>query len=175
MARPELSPDLHALKGTEPQPRKPNVIPLALLAGRPKCPRTLSKAARMEWLAALKLLESRGTLDPGAGPTLELYATTKARWLECMEDLNRRGLQIEITKATSKGDLYTITADNPMLKIAQDCEAQLMQLTKTIGIAPDAREKVRKVKPVARASAVPAWLASRQAREQADGHDGTES
>jgi P27 family predicted phage terminase small subunit len=175
MARPQLSDDLHGLKGTVPQPRKGDSIPLALSGGRPKCPRHLSKAARKEWLAAVKLLESRGTLDPGTGPTLELYATTKARWLECMADLNVRGLMIEETRFSSKGEQYTVTVPNPLLKVAENCEAALQQLTKTIGIAPDAREKVKKVKPVARVSAVPAWLANRQVKEQRDGHDGTES
>jgi P27 family predicted phage terminase small subunit len=167
MARPQLSDDLHALKGTVPEPRKASVVPLALLGGRPKCPRHLSKAARKEWLAAVKLLEARCTLDPGAGPTLELYATTKARWLECMADLDKRGLMVTVTKATSKGDLYEVEIENPMLEIAQNCESALMQLTKTLGIAPDAREKVKKVKAVGRASTLPAWLTQLQGKDKA--------
>lgn len=162
MARPELPAGLHDLKGTASKANKANVIPLSLQGGRPTCPRHLSKAARREWFAAIRLMEARGTLDPGAGPTLLIYATTMARWLECMADLNTRGLQITIQKATSRGDLYETTVENPMLEIAQNCEAQLMQLTKTLGIAPDSRAKVEKVKPVARASAMPAWLIKAQ-------------
>ena len=167
MARPALTEAEAALKGVA---SKAKVVPLVLVGGRPKCPRTLSKAARKEWLAVVKLLETRSTLDPGAGPTLELYATTKARWLECMARLDKEGLMVTVTKATSKGDLYDIEAENPVLEIAQACEAALQQLTKTLGIAPDAREKVKKVKAVARASAEPAWFTKLKA-EVKDGQE----
>lgn len=165
MAGRQLPDELHALKGTVAEPRKPNLIPLALLGGRPTCPQHLSKPARRAWLAAIKLLEARGTLDPGAGPTLLIYAVTMARWLEAKADLDKNGLMIEVTKATSKGELYTTTAENPMLKIAENAEAQLLAITKSLGISPEAREKVRKVKQVARAGVVPAWLADLQAKE----------
>jgi P27 family predicted phage terminase small subunit len=158
MARRQLSDTLHTLKGTEAAPRDPKVIPLAMQGGRPVCPRHLSKTARKEWLAAVKLLEARCTLDPAAGPTLELYAETRSRWLEAKADINTRGLLITIQKSTSKGELYDATVENPMLDVAQTCEAQLMQLTKTLGIAPDSREKVQKVKAVGRASNLPLWL-----------------
>lgn len=155
--RPALPEELHALKGTHQQ-RENNVIPLALVGGRPTCPKHLSKAARKEWLAAVKLLEARGTLEPGCGPTLNLYAVLMARWLEAKADIDARGLQIKTKKTTSRGEIYEVEIENPMLRIAQDSEAQLQQLTKTLGIAPDAREKVKKVKTVARAGAVlPAW------------------
>lgn len=168
MARPELPAHLHDLKGTASQAAKPNVIALATQGGRPVCPRHLSKSARKEWLAAVKLLEARCTLDPAAGPTLELYAETRARWLEAKADVNTRGLLITIQKSTSKGDLYEATIENPLLEVAQTCEAQLMQLTKTLGIAPDSREKVQKVKAVARAGNEPAWLLELKAKEQRD-------
>lgn len=178
MARPELPAGLHELKGTASKASKANVVPLALMGGRPVCPRHLSRAARKEWLAAVKLLEARCTLDPAAGSTLELYAETRARWLEAKADINLRGLQITIQKATSRGDLYETTVENPMLEIAQTCEAQLMQLTKTLGIAPDSRSKVDKVKPVARASTIPLWLAKAKEqveKEQADAKQSSEN
>jgi P27 family predicted phage terminase small subunit len=123
-----------------------NVIPLALAGGRPKCPKHLSKAARKEWLSAVKLLAARGVLDAGAGATLALYAVTMSRWLEAKADLDARGLQVDVTKATSKGELYTVTEINPMLKVATEAEAQLLSITKSLGIDPSAREKVKKLK-----------------------------
>src|SRR5579862_2366973 len=133
--RPALSDQEHALKGTERRCRVPNVISLATTAGRPTCPRSLSKAAKKEWRAIVNLLESRSVLDPGAGPTLELYANIRARYLKAMADVDKNGEQIMQTKSTSKGELYTVLVENPYLKIATECEAQLMQLTKTLGIA----------------------------------------
>jgi P27 family predicted phage terminase small subunit len=159
MARLQLSDELHALKGTVLRSRSARrVIPLSLLAGRPKCPRHLSKAARKEWLAIVKLLESRGVLDPGAGPTLELYADTRVRWLAAKADLDKRCLMVQVTKSTSKGEIYSVEVENPYLKIAQDCEATLQQLAKALGIEPASREKVKKVKAIAKADATPAWL-----------------
>lgn len=162
MARPELPAELHELKGTASKASKANVIPLSLQAGRPTCPRHLSKAARREWFSAIRLMEARGTLDPGAGPTLLIYATTMARWLEAKANVDKNGMMVETTKQTSKGELYTVTIENPMLCIQVDAEAQLMQLTKTLGIAPDSRTRVEKVKAVARPNAMPAWLIKAQ-------------
>jgi P27 family predicted phage terminase small subunit len=166
MPRQPLSDEQHALQGTELRSRVPNVISLVAQGGRPKCPRNMSKPARKEWLAMVKLLESRSVLDPGAGATLEMWAITKARWNDCIADINARGLMVEVTKATSKGGIYTVTTENPMLKIAETCEAQLQQLSKALGIEPASREKVKKVKAVARANAEPAWLT--KLKEQPD-------
>lgn len=94
----------------------------------------------------MKLLEARGTLDPGAGPTLELYAETKARWLRAKADLEARGEMITETRITKSGETYDVSVLNPMLRVAENCESQLLSLTKTLGIAPDARERVKKVK-----------------------------
>jgi P27 family predicted phage terminase small subunit len=166
MARPPLSDTEHAIRGTERRVTVPNVISLAAQGGRPKCGRHMSKAARKHWLAAVRLLESRSVLDPGAGATLELYAVTMDRWLQAKSDLDKRGLQIEETRSSNRGEIYTVTVVNPMLKVAENCEAALQQLTKTLGLAPDAREKVKKVKAVARANAEPAWLT--KLKEQQD-------
>jgi P27 family predicted phage terminase small subunit len=172
--RPPLTPEQHALQGTERRVTVPNVINLAVQGGRPKCPRHLSKAARKEWMAIVKLLESRSVLDPGAGNTLELWATTKARWLEAKQDLETRGLMLQVQKATSKGELYMTEAENPMLAISEKCEAQLIQLTKALGIEPASREKVKKVKTVARAANTPAWLVNLHEKEKTNGPDDSE-
>jgi P27 family predicted phage terminase small subunit len=152
--RPALPDELHALKGTAS--KAANVIPMALTGGRPKCPRHLSKAARREWLALVKLLEARGVLDPGAGPTLELYATTKVRWLEAKADVDKRGIQIMVTKTTARGELYEAEIQNPMLAVEQDSAAMIKDLTKSLGLDPSARERVKKVRSVSR-SGSPAW------------------
>ena len=176
MARQQLDDELHALKGTEARPRKATVISLSAKGGRPTCPRHLSKVARREWLAAVKLMEARGTLDPGAGPTLEVYATTRERWLVAKADLTKNGLQIEITKSTSRGEVYTVFEINPMLKVAENCEAALQQLTKSLGIDPSAREKVKKLKQAARATGTgPAWLTDLIAKEKQNGSHDSES
>jgi P27 family predicted phage terminase small subunit len=148
----------HALKGTVARPRVNNLINLVVEGGRPTCPRALSKTARKEWRTMLKLLESRGVLDPGTGPNLELWARTKARWIECITDLDTHGLVLKATKTTSRGELYTVETENPMLKIAQDCEATLLQLLKAFGLEPASRERVKKVRTTVGRASEPAWV-----------------
>ena len=87
-----------------------------------------------------------------------------ARFLEAKADVEKRGMMITVTKSTSKGDLYTTEIENPMLAIQVDAEAQLLQITKQLGIAPDAREKVLPVKPTARPGAEPAWMVAARAQ-----------
>jgi P27 family predicted phage terminase small subunit len=168
MGRPQVADNIHVLKGTAPEPRKRETETTTAAVGvRPPCPRHIQGTARKAWLEVVRLLEKRGTLDEAAGPTLIVYATTMARFLEAKADVEKNGMMVEITKATSKGDLYTTVIENPMLAIQVDAEAQLLQITKSLGISPDAREKVLRVKPVAKANAVPLWLAKLQGKDKA--------
>jgi P27 family predicted phage terminase small subunit len=148
MARPQLAPEIHALKGTSPEPRKRPSVSEAATSSRPTCPRHIKAGttAHKAWREAYRLMLERGTLDEAAGPTLIIYATTMARFLEAKADVLARGMMITVQKSTSKGDLYDVEIENPMLAIQVDAEAQLLQITKSLGIDPSAREKVLRVK-----------------------------
>lgn len=157
MGRPQLSDSIHALKGTQAAPRNRPTVSKTAVGSRPTCPRHIKGPARKAWLEAVHLMEARGTLDEAAGPTLIIYAVTMARFLEAKADVEKNGLMVEIQKATSSGALYTTIVENPMLAIQTEAEAQLLAITKSLGIDPSAREKVLKVKPTPKPGALPSW------------------
>ncbi len=167
MARPFVPEHIHTLKGTAQTPRKRETVSAVAEGNRPICPRHLSRSARKAWNEVVRLLERRKTLDEAAGPTLLIYATTMARWLQAKADVDKNGMMVETTKQTSKGDLYTVSIENPMLGIQVDAEAQLLQITKSLGIDPSAREKVLPVKPTPKLGAKPTWLLAME-KEQAN-------
>ena len=171
MARVTVAPEIHALKGTQAEPRKRPTVSSVAESSRPVCPRHIKGTARKAWNEVVQLLERRKTLDEAAGPTLLIYATTMARWLEAKADVDKRGLMLWIKKTTSKGDLYDAEIENPMLAIQTEAEAQLLQITKQLGIAPDAREKVLPVKPLPKPNAAPAWLVQMQQQQQKENDD----
>jgi P27 family predicted phage terminase small subunit len=145
MAMPAKKAELHVLTGTKSQ-TKPEEPP-KIRAGRPKPPAHLSEDARAEWKRVSKILGARGTETPGDYGVLALYCEINARWVEAKKQLEIEGLQIETTLLDSNGKTFTKTVNNPVLKIVESCEARLLALTKSLGLTPDTREKVKPAAP----------------------------
>lgn len=123
--------------------------PGALPAGRPKCPASVKAddEARAAWKAAVKILEMRGTLTAGDGPTLTVFALCSARYLKANADVTARGFEIEITRTNKKGEVYTMSVPNPSLRILDSCERQLLALARATGMTPADRTKIKRTKP----------------------------
>jgi P27 family predicted phage terminase small subunit len=144
-----VSDELHALRGTRAtRARPPEESPV--IEGRPKFPpefreQGMELEARF-WKDATKLLKSKGTLARTDGPSLRLYAILSARDLRAIQDINARGQVYDEARFSKNGDPYTVRVVNPSVAIARDAERQLAALTKQLGLAPDARAKVQKVK-----------------------------
>ena len=79
MPRPKASPEHQAMTGGDHA--QPKVTTSANRGGRPKCPRHLSKAAKVEWRRALGELEERKVLTKGDYTLLAVYAEVFARWI----------------------------------------------------------------------------------------------
>jgi P27 family predicted phage terminase small subunit len=110
-------------------------------------PKHLSPEGVVAWREASRLLKQRGTLSAGDGPTLEIYAETRARWIAAKKDLAERGLQIIVTMLDKNGNAVEREKTNPNLKVAEVCEKQLLALAKSLGLTPDTREKVKPPRP----------------------------
>jgi P27 family predicted phage terminase small subunit len=132
------------LTGILPQP-KPAVS--AVVAGRPKFPGHLSKAARAEVKRVCKLLEQRGTLTPGDMSLLSVYGEVYARWIDAKKELNATGVMVTITCTDSNGVAFEKRVENPLLKITTACERQIFALVKTLGLSPVDKDKARKATP----------------------------
>jgi P27 family predicted phage terminase small subunit len=141
MSFPPLSRDVQKMKGE----RFTRAVekPIVSEAGRPRLPRHLCPEAVLAWREAVRLLRKRGTLTAGDAPTLEVFAETKARWIQAKKDLAERGLQITYTVLDKNGQAHEREKTNPNLKIAEFAEKQLLALAKALGLSPDSREKIK--------------------------------
>ena len=115
--------------------------------GRPQCPRHLSKPAKAEWRRCVKLLEQRKACTPGDYAVLALYATTYARWLQALAEMDGQ-LMVEVTVADSHGVPRVKRKVHPLLPVAQACERELKSLAAQMGLTPVSRARVAPTTPV---------------------------
>lgn len=144
MGRQAKSFEQHLLHGTVPQsrPEKPSVF----VSGRPLFPKHLSPAARQEFKRCVKLLERRGTLTPGDQAALAVYSEVYARWVLAKQAIGDDLMQ-ETVVTDNHGVARTVRRVHPLLKVVQNCEAQLLALAKSLGLTPVDREKAKPTKP----------------------------
>jgi P27 family predicted phage terminase small subunit len=184
----------HLLTGTLPQgkPDKPS----SFVGGRPKAPAHLSPAARQEFKRCVELLVKRGTVTPGDVATLAVYAEVFARWIQAKQQIGDQ-LMIETEAADSHGQVRIVQRLNPLLKIVQNCERQLLTIAKNLGLTPKDRESVKPTRQNGDDDIIPGSLgdtnpelfggkpkvvtqiyvpvAPEQESEESDGNDGEES
>jgi P27 family predicted phage terminase small subunit len=124
--------------------------------GRPRVPLQIKAdvAAFGAWKEAVRLLRKRGTLSASDAPILTVYALVFSKCMLANADIASRGFEVEVTRTSKSGELYETTIPNPSVRIATDCERQLLQLAKALGLSPDSREKVRAVR---RSAPKPKW------------------
>lgn len=120
--------------------------PASVSSGRPKMPAGLTELEVSCWKAAVKILKSRGVLSKGDAECLELFCVQKARWITARREVEAKGLTVEETRFSKAGNEYTVTIENPALKICNDCEVKLLALEKVLGMTLLGREKVRRTK-----------------------------
>lgn len=137
MGRPAKSLAIHELHGT-----RSHVEPVstAFIAGRPKIPSHLCKAARAEWKRCCQILEQRHTITQGEATILTLYAEIYSRWVQAKRELANE-LMIEITVLDNNGMPHTTRKLNPLLKVIEACESRLLALAKNMGLTPVDRER----------------------------------
>jgi P27 family predicted phage terminase small subunit len=129
----------HFLHGT--QPHAPKATP-TFQGGRPKLPAHLGKAARSEMKRCIALLEARGTLTPGDISILAVYAEVFSRWVVAKQALGNQ-LMVKTTIIDPHGKQVIVERVNPLLKIARECEQQIVQLAAKLGLTPVDRARSR--------------------------------
>lgn len=130
----------HVLHGTVPQgkPDRPSVFQ----GGRPKFPAHLSKVARKEMKRVVTILMERGTATEGDFAIAAVHAEVYARWITCKAQIGD-DLMVVTQVTDNNGNLRTVSRLNPLIKVAQQCEARLQSLAKDLGLTPVTRDKVK--------------------------------
>lgn len=142
MGRPVKSERDHALQGTVSQSK--SRLDSKFAGGRPKVPRHLPPEARSKYKRAVHFLERRGTLTEADYGTLTVYATVFSRWLQAKSELGK-SLLIETVVTDNNGIAHTTKRLNPLLKVVDACEGKLLAMSKSLGLTPVDRDRVRPV------------------------------
>jgi hypothetical protein len=108
-------------------------------------------------------------LTEGDYGTLTLYATVFSRWLQAKEEVGRE-LMIEYIVTDNNGIAHKTRRLNPLLKVLEACESRLLALTKTLGLTPIDRDKIKPAAPAGskEEELIPGTMGWIRAQEAAD-------
>jgi phage terminase small subunit len=169
MPRIQKDPTMHALQGTVSQAALPgqSTVP----AGSPKLPKNLCPAAKAAFRDACRALAARRALTPGDGALLRLFAVLTHRHEAAQAKVDEEGLVKEYSRLNNHGEEVKTEKHNLHLKIAQDCERQLVQILDRLGLTPRHRDSVKPTAPKkSKPATIPgsvAWALEQEAQESA--------
>lgn len=172
MSKPALDPQSQAFKGYRPSRAKEGIAE-NVQAGRPTCPRYLSKEEKQRFRQIVRELEARRAVSKGDGELIALYCTNWSRWRRAMEDVTGRGEIIIHIALDKNGERVEREKKNPYLAVAQESEKTMTGLLDRLGFTPLNRDKVKKtkgevVKPPAQPGTL-AWIIQQQEEAANDG------
>jgi P27 family predicted phage terminase small subunit len=110
--------------------------------GRPKIPQHLDKLARAEFKRVCQILEHRKTLTEGDRLTIAVLAEVYSRWCTAKAELGT-AYTTTVTITDKKGNVITTIKSNPLVKVVEVAETKLLALSKSLGLTPGDRDKVR--------------------------------
>ncbi len=124
-----------AERGPLPKPvrRRTNKRPVSgkrVLVARPVMPQSLSVEAKAEWRRIVPELEGMELLAKVDRAILVRYCTVWSDWCELNNDLNKTGRLIKRREGYVR---------NPLWMMRSDAEATLSDLSKQLGLTPNAR------------------------------------
>lgn len=149
MPRAALTPIEEYLKGTKSRAAKPAE---AAVAGRAAKPTHLSPEAQLVWKRVSKIMGLRGTETVGDFAALAVFCECYVRWVQAKRELGTE-LMITDTVLDSNGTAYTKKKLNPLLKVVEAAERNVLTLARELGLTPLLREKVKPAKPAEEAEA----------------------
>jgi phage terminase small subunit len=117
--------------------------PEPLEAGRPDAPPYFSEAERAVWDSTILMIEKRGTLTPGDGPTITLYSTTSVELRTERKLLDAEGRVCTVSRLDRMGREIVIRAVNPRVRIVRDLEKLMLSLVRELGLTPLRRHGVK--------------------------------
>jgi P27 family predicted phage terminase small subunit len=139
--RPPADPNYLALSGQPIRPSRAvaSVEPSTVPTGRPVQPPGLSHTAAKQWRYIIRLLQERGTLSKGDGPMIEVYCQLYDAQQECLTEIKKYG--------RFENSVESLRVETAASKAATKLAAQLRQILIQLGLAPQSREKVKRVAP----------------------------
>jgi phage terminase small subunit len=125
-------------------------------AGRPVTPARLSDDEFEVWTTVADLLESRGSLTPGDGDAIAIYAQAVcALRLEKRRMSDEGGRVIVASRLDRQGREIVRHEVNPRWHVVRDLENQIVVFLREFGLTPLRRKQVAKTKSKGRAPGDP--------------------
>lgn len=139
--RPRKPVERHLLEGTPVVPS--TVAPSEFEAGRAKRPTHLSHEAQLVWKQVSKILGARRTETVGDFAALGVFCEVYVRWVQAKKELGTE-LMILDPVTDNHGEVFFRKKLNPLLKVVEAAEKNLVVLAVQLGLTPISRDKVKK-------------------------------
>lgn len=142
MPFPRKSPEQHALSGTTPSYRPED--PRRFVDSAPRIP---SDVNRRHYKRLCTRLRARRALTAADRDILRLAAIALESNERAWAAIREQGEIVAQSKCSPKGDLYTITAINPWMKVLDQSGKMLLSCLQQLGLTPLSKSKVTPTSP----------------------------
>lgn len=140
MPTPRKTAAEHALQGTKSQAKDEGS---ALVPGRPKFPKGLSRDARVVFKRIVGLLEKRRHITEGDIELIRIYSLVYLRHAKALAKLEAEGEVKIYVRLDSNGQPHDQEKLNLSLKIAETAEKTMVACLDRLGLTPHNRAKVK--------------------------------
>lgn len=155
MSRPALTPFEEHFFRTKSRAAKPAGT---AVTGRAVKPAHLSPEAMVVWKRVSKILGLRGTETVGDFAALALFCEVYVRWVQAKRELGNQ-LMVTETVLDNHGEPITKRKLNPLLRVVEAAEKNLLAMARELGLTPLLREKVKPAKQSETTASGPATVA----------------
>jgi P27 family predicted phage terminase small subunit len=143
MPTPRKSLEQHDLENTTPQyvAHGESHVPGSL----PKPAKFLSKDAKKKFRALVRQLASRRTVTEGDADLISIECSLWEQWQQSLLKIREEGSIRIYTRLGADGVSVEVEKENLHVKIAQNCQRQMVTILRQLGLTPSARDTVRPV------------------------------
>ncbi|HET6844962.1 MAG TPA: phage terminase small subunit P27 family [Candidatus Angelobacter sp.] len=132
-----------ALTGAKPRKSRASTTTGTATAGRPACPRWLSRPAKAEWDRIVPQLSARGVLTKVDSMVLATYCNAVARYITAQRSVDQDGVTVETSVLDSHGVSRLTRRVNPALRVLESCERTIHKFLREFGGTPRSREQTK--------------------------------
>lgn len=141
MPRLRNSSRKNLLQGTEPQTAAPVLSVIA--AGKPRLPKDLKPEALAVFKKLCAMLRKRRQLTAEDGELIRLYAITHERHAKSVAKIQAEGEIRIYTRMDSNGQPHDIEKENLWLRVAVNCEKNMVAILDRLGLTSINRDRVK--------------------------------
>ncbi len=144
MPTPRIPLEIHDLRSTKPQYVKNGESQVAATP-LPRPAKFLSKEAKKKFRALVRQLASRRTVTEGDADLISIECSLWEQWQQSLLKIREEGSIRIYTRLGADGVATEVEKENLHVKIAQNCQRQMVTILRQLGLTPSARDTVKQV------------------------------